>query len=522
MTYSSATLKKKENDRSERSVLHTIGLLAIRLSRSDEFSTGSVLGLLFGPAVFVAVRVMPLGLTAEQHTLAAIIAMTISFWVLKVFPLALSAILALALSTIFGVAPVEQVFGAFSSPALFLLIGSFLLTLSMSVHKVGDRIAVMVLSLPFVMHSRHRVVIAFGAIAALLSTVLDNGAVAAILLPIALGLVENFRSEKSEDHGDRFAVSLLLITAYGSTVGALLTPLGDASNIVGWRFMQEQTDETLSLGLWMLMAAPITIVLFCVLCVIVLVLNPPGDGDIEAARKTIAKKRAALGPMTTGEKNTLVIFLGAVALWVLPSIAGFIAGQESDAYEFLTTRLPPSVVAILAAAMLFVAPSGWNEGFTLSWSDTSKLNWGPIFLVGATLALGSLMASTGLAGELGARLANSAEDFNAAGVYFFAAAIATMFSELSTNLVSVTVIVPLIPSVAEASGGDTLQATWIATFAAIYGFMLPISTSANAIIYGSGRVPMSKMIRTGAVVDISGVILVVTGVSVMVRVLNIG
>jgi sodium-dependent dicarboxylate transporter 2/3/5 len=195
-------------------------------------------------------------------------------------------------------------------------------------------------------------------------------------------------------------------------------------------------------------------------------------------------------------------------------------GQDAAAHAFLIERLPPSVIAVIAGCLLFILPTGEGR-FTMEWRDTSQMNWGPLLLVGATLAMGKLMAETGLAAEMGSRLAGLADGMTGTGVNFFAAATAILFSEITTNLVSVTVVVPLIPPLAESGGGDPLLATWIATFAAIYGFVLPISTSANAIVYGSGHVPLWRMARTGLFVDLSGIVLVVAGVTIMAAVLGI-
>jgi sodium-dependent dicarboxylate transporter 2/3/5 len=479
-----------------------------------------LIGIVLGPTVLLVVVNLPLDMTVQQQNLLGLVAMTLVFWVLRVFPIALTPVITLGLAVILNVASDREAFSAFSSPTLFLLIGSFILTHAMTRHGLGRRISLAVLSLPTVASSTYRIVIAFGALAALMSTVLDNGAVAAILLPIAISLSKTFaddieaQSGVSDDtHPLAFTVALMLMTAYGSTVGALLTPLGDASNLVGWAHMQRYNDVEITIGLWVAVAAPIVIVLFCTLCAIVLAFNRPEVGSIRGAQATVAAHRASLGPMTRAEKNTV--------LWLLPSLAGLIYGSGSEVHRLVTDRLPPSVVAILAAAALFLLPVGWQKGFTLKWDDARNTNWEPILLVGATLALGSLMGSTGLAEEVGGRLAGYAENFSAVGVYAFAAGLATAFSELTTNLVSVTVLVPIIPAVAEAAGGDSLQATWTATFAAIYGFMLPISTSANAIVYGSGLIPFWKMVKTGLFVDVSGVILVAVGVHVMLRVLGV-
>ncbi|NBB83979.1 MAG: DASS family sodium-coupled anion symporter [Alphaproteobacteria bacterium] len=482
-----------------------------------------LLGLILGPTVFVLVVQDGFDLTGQQARLLGLLLATVIFWVLEVFPMALTAVLAMAMAVMLQVAPAEQVFGAFSSPTLFLLLGSFILTAAMTKHRLAERLSLEFLLIRGVAGSTRRIVIAFGAMAALMSTVLDNGAVAAILLPIAIGLTRTFGRQLAEVSGpgpSRFLIAMLLMIAYGSTVGALMTPLGDASNLVAWDYIQQRSGAPVSIGTWVAMAAPTCVVLFAVLCIVVIVLNRPELREISGTRRTIRPQLAAMGSMTRGEKNTLWVFCGACVFWMLPSVAAAALGQDAAAHAFLIERMPPSVVAVIAACVLFILPAEQGR-FTMTWRDTNAMNWGPLLLVGATLAMGTLMADSGLAGEMGTRLARLAEGLDATGVNLFAAATAILFSEITTNLVSVTVVVPLIPPVAESSGGDPLLATWIATFAAIYGFILPISTSANAIVYGSGHVPLWRMARTGLFVDLSGIVLVVAGVTVMAAVLGI-
>lgn len=498
--------------------------LFTKIDESKPISVPKLAGLVLGPVLLMSIQMAELPLEPAQQSLLGLLLMTITFWVFQVFPIALTAVMALALAVVLNVAEPKETFGAFSSPTLFLLLGSFIITEAMIRHGLGKRVALSVLSIPGIASSTHRIIIVFGALAALLSTVLDNGAVAAILLPMAVSLSKTFADE-IDDHGNglpsgrssNFTIALLLITAYGSTVGALLTPLGDASNLVGWEFIQAASGHTVPIGAWVAIAAPIVVVLFAVLAAVVLMINRPEISTIPGALQQVREKRKALGPMSQGEINTCIVFTLAVLFWLAPSIVAAVSGHDATLYAFLNDRFPPSVVAILAAALLFLMPIGWHKGFTLKWKDVTNTNWGPILIVGATLALGGLLGSTGLAQVLGEALAERASGLNALGVYMFSAAAALGFSELTTNLVSVTVLVPIIPTLATSGGGDPLQAALIATFAAIYGFMLPISTSANAIIYGSGKVPFWRMVKTGFLVDISGIILVVTGVHVMLK-----
>lgn len=485
-------------------------------------------GLILGPLFMLITMILANGLERDQQHLLAVIVLTVTYWVFQPLPIPVTSILGLALCIIFKVAPASEVFGAFSSPTLFLLIGGFILTQSMSKYGLGQRIALKALLLPGVARSTYRIVIVFGALATLLSGIIDNGAVAAMLLPIAIGLVKIVSSD-IEDRGIdisastplRLSSALLLITAYGATLGALVTPFGDASNLVGWKFIQKEFNTDISVLEWMAMGGPIVIAMFVFLCAIILLVNRPEITSLPNAKARIRSRLKTMGPMSRGEVNTLIAFSLAVSLWFLPPVVGMVIGKSHGLYQLAAEQLPPSVVAILAAALLFMLPISRKKGFTLRWRDTASMDWGPLLLVGSALALGTMMEKTGLANELGQHIAAEIVGVGAVWVYIASAALAISMSELTSNLVSISVLVPIIPTLAESGGGDPRAAALIATFAAIYGFMLPISTSANAIVYSSGQIPFRRMVKTGLLVDLSGIAIVVTGVLIVVRWLNV-
>jgi sodium-dependent dicarboxylate transporter 2/3/5 len=190
-------------------------------------------GLFLGPLVFLALYLAPLGLPPEQQALAAVFAFVIVYWLTEPIPIPVTAVLALALCVIFGVASGDDVFGAFSSDTIFLFIGAFIIAQAMTTHGLDRRFAFRVLSLPGVANSTYAVIIAFGAIAALLSAFISNTATAAMLLPIGLGMMgalAGIVSDQSEGNTDpsrlRFGTALMLMIAYGASVGGLLTPMG--------------------------------------------------------------------------------------------------------------------------------------------------------------------------------------------------------------------------------------------------------------------------------------------------------
>jgi len=487
-----------------------------------------IVGLVLGPVVLATVMAAPMRLTNPQQALLGLILMTVIYWITSALPIPITSIWALALAVILGIDRSRVVFGAFSSPTLFLLIGGFIITQSMIKYGLGHRIALRVLLIPGVAKSTYRIIAVFGMIALILSSVIDNAAIVSMMLPVAIGLLHSLeddirRAARRKPKGDqlKFSSALMLITAYAATIGALITPFGDGATLVGWYFIGEQFNLYIPVSRWAHITIPIIAVLYAVMLGIVLLVNRPEAGRLPNVRSDLTKQLDELGPMSKGERNTAIAFCTAVVLWLTPTFVGVVAGHSSSAYTVLLHRLNPAVVAVLAATMLFMLPLGWKEGFTMRWRDVICMNWGPVLLMGSGLALAHLMEITKLAEVLGEGLAARIQGIGPLACYLLAGALAMMFSELTSNIVSISIMVPLIPTMAVSAGGDPLIATMVATFAALYGFMLPISTSANVIVYGSGQIPFLRMVKTGILVDLSGVLILVLGVLAMLSIVGV-
>ncbi len=180
------------------------------------------------------------------------------------------------------------------------------------------------------------------------------------------------------------------------------------------------------------------------------------------------------------------------------------------------------MVAVLGASLLFLLPTDWKEReFTLRWSDAAKIDWGTIVLFGTGIIFGSLLESTGLAETIGNGAFDKLGLTSTFAITAFAVGLAILVSETTSNTASAAVVVPIIIPIAMAAGINPFVPALAATFAASFGFMLPVSTPQNAIVYGSGTVPITTMIRSGFSFDILGAILIVILLPVMVDVVGL-
>jgi sodium-dependent dicarboxylate transporter 2/3/5 len=488
-------------------------------------------GLFVAPAVFLIFLLLPLDMEETQQRLAAALLFVIVLWITEAVPIPIGGLLGIVLIVMIGVAPVDDVLAPFGSSTIMVFIGAFIIAQAMLRHGVARRFAFRVLAVPGVGKSAVRTIIAFGVITCALSAFVSNTATVAMLLPTAiaiLGTLANIYEDKSGRSGIdptrlRVGIALMLMLAYGASVGGLLTPVGSPPNLIGRGLIEEATGEPVPFLDWTLAALPICALMFVALCVVLLTLNRPEVKRLEGVEEYVDAERKKLGRLSRKEKNTLIAFSVAVTLWIVPGIVAIIAGDESSAYEEVTNRLDEGIVAVLAASLLFLLPVNWSKReFTLTWSEAKNIDWGTILLFGSGIIFGSLLQDTGLAETIGTWGADTFGVSSEVSITIFAVVLAILISETTSNTASASVVVPIVIPVAQAAGVDPFTPALAATFAASFGFMLPVSTPQNAIVYGSGVVPITQMVRNGFVFDVIGAILIVIGIPIMVSALGIG
>jgi sodium-dependent dicarboxylate transporter 2/3/5 len=489
-------------------------------------------GLWLAPLVTLVFLFLPLDMPVQEQQLAAVLLGVIVMWVTEPVPIPVGGLIGVGAVVVLGIVPADEALTPFGSSTIFTFIGAFILAQSMLQSGLARRFAFRILSLPGVGRSTTRVIVAFGGITCVLSAFVSNTATVAMLLPTALGMLAvmaRLMQQRGVVPADfdplrlRLGAALVLMLAYGASVGGLLTPIGSPPNLIGREAIEKRTGERISFLEWTLTALPLCAMMFVVLAVILLLVNRPEIRHLEGVEEYVHGQRAALGRMSRAEVNTLIAFGVTVTLWIIPGLVALFAGTDSSVYETVSDRLDEGVVAVLGASLLFILPVNWRRRqATLNWSDAARIDWGTILLFGTGIIFGSLLEDTGLAETIG----ESASDWlgltDALAITAFAAVLAVLVSETTSNTASASVVVPIILPIAVAADVDPLQAGMAATFAASFGFMLPVSTPQNAIAYGSGLVPITRMIRSGISFDVVGVILIILLLPPMINITGIG
>ena len=451
-------------------------------------------GLVVAPIVFVVLLWIPVGgLSAGAHRLLAVLGAVVVLWVTEAIPLAVTALLGPVLCVILGVAPAKEVFRGFADPIIFLFLGSFLIAEAMLRHGLNRRIAFAIMRK--VGTSPARLLAAFGAATAFVSLWVSNTATTAMMFPIALAIL------KERKVAPAFATALMLMTAFAASIGGLGTPVGTPPNLIGLGLIETNLKIKITFFQWMMFGFPLTVALIVFLCFHFRKAAPQTGEALEVKSSE---------PLSVGERNVLIAFLLTVAMWITPGIIALARGTNDPAFRWFNEHLPEAMAALLGSILLFLLPTDLRRGeFTLSWRDTANVDWGTILLFGGGLALGELMFSTGVAKWMGEGIAHSLRADTVLGLTMLFAAVATVVSETTSNVASAAMVVPVAIAVSQAAGVPPLQPALAACLGSSLGFMLPVSTPPNAIVYGSGLVPVRKMIRHGLMLDVVGWVAVV-------------
>jgi sodium-dependent dicarboxylate transporter 2/3/5 len=171
---------------------------------------------------------------------------------------------------------------------------------------------------------------------------------------------------------------------------------------------------------------------------------------------------------------------------------------------------------MIGALVLFVLPIDWSaRRFTLTWDEAVRIDWGIVLLYGGGLAMGQLAFSTGLAKAMGEGLTSWLPSHTTFALTALFTAAAIVLSETTSNTASANMIVPIVIAVSTAAGVRPIEPALGATLGASMGFMMPISTAPNAIVYSSGYIPITAMMKYGLALDVAAFVVIVTGVMLL-------
>lgn len=434
---------------------------------------------------FVLLRFLDLGVSDQATGLSAVFIAVVILWVSEALPIAVTALMIPPLLVVSGVCGAKEAFAPLAHPLLYLFVGGFMLSKAMVRHGLDRRIVRWLLSKPAINKSALGTAAAFVVLAMILSAWVSNTATCAILLPILLGLSGGQASKNFSNP--------ILAVAYTCSLGGLMTPVGSPPNLIAIGFLEESGIDFTFFD-WMLVGIPVSLVL----CIVTFLFFR--KGWVDALSKVEFSSSAPQQPeaWSKGEKWTALAFGFAVLGWMGPGVVSFF---DPLLYKRVSALLPSGVVALCAAALLFVGRDEEGE-LVLPWSAAATIDWGIIILFGGGISLGVQMMKTGLAEQVANTVVEMTGLSGGWSLVFVAIAFTIFFTEVCSNTATSNMLSPLVLSLAKTLGVSPIPSLLAVALAASCAFMLPIATGPNAIAYGTGGVTQGEMIRKGFLLNL--------------------
>jgi sodium-dependent dicarboxylate transporter 2/3/5 len=473
-------------------------------------------GLLAGPIAalvcFIAVPESYVGAGGEPIVLGhagratlAMLAWMALWWMTEAVEIEVTALLPIAAFPLFGIAPLAQAAAPYASDVIFLFLGGFVLGAAIQRWGLDRRIALATLRL--VGPRPERMVGGVMLATAAVSMWVSNTATAAMMLPVALSLIDLALRQRTgkglaeaggvpdEDVALRnFALALLLGVAWAASIGGMSTIIGSPPNGILVRFVEQTYGREISFALWLAVGLPTGLLMLpAAWLLLTRAVYPVRGAAIEGWRELIEAQYRALGPLGAGERATLAVFVAAVILWVTrPFAAGLSVGGVAP-----FAGLTDSGIAIAAAIALFLFPADRARGLrAMDWKSAQRLPWGVLILFGGGLSLATAIEANGVAAWLGA-LAGRSAGWPGWAIVLALVGFSVFLSEFTSNTAQVATMLPIVGAMSPALGVEPQMLLVACTLAASCAFMMPVGTPPNAIVFGAGILTIPQMMRAG-------------------------
>lgn len=470
------------------------------------FQSTKVIGFILGPVLFLLINIFvsETFISPSAYKVLSVAAWVITWWVTDAVPFSVTALLPLILFPSLGVMSIAKATAPYANPIIFLFMGGFFIAIALEKHRLHERIALNLIKLTGT--SGNGIIMGFMISTAFISMWISNTATAMMMLPIALSVVkliipENRMLGEGKLSGEQnFALGLMLAVGYAATLGGLATIIGTPPNVVFIGLLNDFNGQQISFGQWMLVGVPVALVLLVANYFIVTrILFPNKLDTIKGSDELIRTKLAALGSMRKEEKLVLTIFLITSFFWIFQQLF-------NDVF-FQAEVLNDTNIAMAGGLLMFIVPVNLKESkFILHWEDTKNMAWGILILFGGGLCLAEGLGEAKIIQAVGGWIVSQTE-YNLWFILMLII-ISVILSEMMSNVALVNIFVPVVFGIAQGLHINPVLLALPVTFAASIGFMFPIATPPNAIVFSSGYIRMQDMVRAGILLNIVSIIII--------------
>ncbi|MCL4860423.1 MAG: DASS family sodium-coupled anion symporter [Caldilineaceae bacterium] len=433
--------------------------------------------LVIGLTVAVLLLPAPPGLEPVGQRALALFVFTGAILILEPAPLPIAALMVPICQIALGIDVAQGAFAAYGNPVLFLILGSLFLAEALRKHGLTRRIA-----LYAIVQSGgnfRRLLFGIMLITTLLSMWVLNTATTAVLIPVAISIVQHV--QRSEDA--RRALALLVLgIAFSASIGGIATIMGSGENAIASGLL----SQIMAFGFldWMKYGLPVVVILLPLSWF--LLLQTIRIPTIVIDTRPIAQEIQRIGGLSNPERETLVVLGISVLLWV--------AGSNLEYWlQLPATLLSSAVVAIGAVVILSIEE-------VIDWNDLKGVNWGVFFVIGSGLTLGDALNKSGASQWFADMLAPLLLGLPYIVILSALIGIGFLLTQFMNNVALGAILAPLLITVAGASGIAPVRLLIPTIFVVALAYTLPGASARMTLVSVTGAVEPKEMLRAGVIV----------------------
>jgi len=424
------------------------------------------------------------------------------WWIFEVVPIAVTALIPIILFPLFGVLKLSETTSQYGHKFVFLYVGGFILAVAIERWNLHKRIALYIIKA--IGSKASYLILGFMLATAFLSMWISNTATTVMMLPIAIAITNQIfeQNQESQETNTYFSKAMMLSIAYSASIGGIATLIGTPPNLVLAGVLESLYDIKIGFFEWMTFAFPVSmLLLFICWKYLTQVAFKLKRLKFTGGKSQIQEMINKLGNLSYEEKMVGFVFLLAALGWIFRGLI-----------EKVIPGIDDTIIAIAAAILLFLIPSKNEKGKKLlTWEEAVKIPWGIIILFGGGMALAKGFTETGLANWIASQITV----FEGVIVIVFILIVAAMvnfLTEVTSNLATTAMLLPILSPVALSFDMHPFLIMIAVTLSASCAFMLPVATPPNAIIFGSGYLKVSDMVKKGFLMNIISILIITLAV----------
>ncbi|NNC94979.1 MAG: DASS family sodium-coupled anion symporter [Chitinophagales bacterium] len=456
------------------------------------------ISLALGPLLFVAVINFfnPEGITVEAKSVFAVTLWMSVWWITEAVPISVTAMLPILLFPLTGALDIASTTASYGHKYIFLFIGGFMIAITIEKWGLHKRIALLIIKM--IGTEIKLIILGFMIATAFMSMWISNTATVVMMLPIGAAVISQLNDNPNTHQNENvvFGKALMLSIAYAASIGGIATLIGTPPNLILAGVAEEILNIEITFLHWFKLGLPISILLLCV-CWWYLTnfAFKFTDKPFYSGQNEIDELLMSLGKLSNEEKKVLIVFILTALLWMLRPLV-----------QKLIPEIDDTMIAMIMGMSLFIIPAKEKNAKLLNWEEAVKMPWGILILFGGGIALAEGFITSGLAEWIGNQF-SIFSSLHLVLLLLITILIVNFLTEITSNLATTAMLLPILAPLAVGIGVDPLVLMVAATTAASCAFMLPVATPPNAVVFGSGYLKISDMVRAGVWMNIISILI---------------